>query len=317
MSKLLIIATLVKDWQVEDIKSLAKDYTVKLEADLTAEDYPNIAIMYGWNQQIAENFETHGYDSLKWIQVQFAGINQVPEKIVNDPNIELTNMSGVHATPIVETVFGYILNNYRHLHTYKFLEASSTWQPEKHHSSLPDKKLLVFGAGNVGREIARIGHAFGMTTIGVNTSGNPVVHFDQTVKTEVGLTEINDADIIVNVLPATDATNELFNLDFFKGQSKKPLFINVGRGQAVIDEDLIKALDSGYLSYAALDVFTEEPLPENHPFWQHDKIDVTPHMTGQVEHFATETYKIFQANLESFTQGNGFAINHVSKGKGY
>lgn len=316
MQKILAVANLVKDWQIKDIKNIAEGYQVKMAEELTDADFPNIEIQYGWNADLAEKFATHGYDSLRWIQVQFAGINQLPEDIAANANIEITNMSGVHATPIAETVFGYILNYYRSLHVYKEREADQNWTYARH-MSLPDKKMLIFGAGNVGKEIARIGQAFGLETVGVNTSGREVEHFDKTVETADGFENVTDANIIVNVLPETDATQDVFNKDFFNRQEKEPLFINVGRGTAVVDEELIEALDDGVIGYAALDVFKEEPLPADHPFWLHEKIDVTPHMTGQVEHFAIETYKIFQANLKSYAKDGSLSVNVVSKEKGY
>lgn len=316
MKKILAIANRVKDWQINDIKDLANDYQMKMADELTDADFPNIEIQYGWNADLAEKYAANGYDSLRWIQVQFAGINQLPKKIVADEKIQITNMSGIHATPIAETVFGYILNYYRSLHVYKAREENRHWAYAQH-MSLPGKKMVVFGAGNVGKEIARIGQAFGLETIGVNTSGREVDHFNQTVKTTDGFEQVTDADIIVNVLPETDATQNIFDATYFGRQEKHPLFINVGRGSAIVDRDLIEAVDQGDIAYAALDVFREEPLPAEHPFWAHEKIDVTPHMTGQVEHFAIETYKIFQDNLKAYVENGDLAVNVVSKEKGY
>lgn len=316
MQKIIAIANLVKDWQIKDIQDIASNYQVKMANELIDADYPNIEIQYGWNSDLAEKYKTNGHDSLRWIQVQFAGINQLPKEIVADPNIQITNMSGIHATPIAETVFGYILNYYRSLHIYKAREQEKHWEYAQH-MSLPEKKMLIFGAGNVGKEIARIGQAFGLETVGVNTSGRFVDYFNQTVKTAEGFENVTDADIIVNVLPETGATHDVFNTDFFNRQENQPLFINVGRGSAVVDEDLINALENERIAYAALDVFKEEPLPTDHPFWTNEKIDVTPHMTGQVEHFAVETYKIFQTNLNSFVDDSNLSVNVVSKEKGY
>ena len=316
MQKILAIANLVKDWQIDDIKDLASDYQVKMADQLTDADFPNIEIQYGWNADLAEKYATNGYDSLRWIQVQFAGINQLPKEIVADEKIQITNMSGIHAIPIAETVFGYILNYYRSLHIYKVREENQHWEYAQH-MSLPGKKMVVFGAGNVGKEIARIGQAFGLETVGVNTSGRDVDYFNQTVKTADGFEHVTDANIIVNVLPETADTQNVFDAAYFSRQEKQPLFINVGRGSAIVDQYLIEAIDKGDIAYAALDVFREEPLPADNPFWAHSKIDVTPHMTGQVEHFAVETYKIFQANLRSYTKDDNLSVNVVSKEKGY
>ena len=75
MQKILAIANRVKDWQIDDIKALANDYQIKMADEFTDADFPNIEIQYGWNAELAERYAANGYNSLRWIQVQFAGIN--------------------------------------------------------------------------------------------------------------------------------------------------------------------------------------------------------------------------------------------------
>src|SRR5699024_12287315 len=113
MQKILAIANLVKDWQIDDIKDLASDYQVKMADELTDADFPNIVIQYGWDADLAEKYAANGYNSLRWIQVKIAGINQLTKEIVADEKIQITKMNGIHARPIAEQGDGYIVNCYR------------------------------------------------------------------------------------------------------------------------------------------------------------------------------------------------------------
>src|SRR5699024_2914758 len=89
----------------------------------------------------------------------------------------------------------------------------------------------------------------------------------------------------VCVLPLTDETTGILNTSVFEQLPEGAYVINVGRGKELIDEDLIRAIDSGHLSGAALDVFQPEPLPKEHPFWEHPKIMITPHTAGNTHPF--------------------------------
>jgi glyoxylate/hydroxypyruvate reductase A len=87
-------------------------------------------------------------------------------------------------------------------------------------------------------------------------------------------------DIVVSILPLTAETSGMFDAGFFGKLAHGVSFVNVGRGAQVVESDLMAALDSGQLSHAFLDVFPQEPLAEDHPFWQHPKIDITPHIAS-------------------------------------
>ncbi|MEE2957301.1 MAG: glyoxylate/hydroxypyruvate reductase A [Pseudomonadota bacterium] len=88
---------------------------------------------------------------------------------------------------------------------------------------------------------------------------------------------LEQTDILVNILPLTPDTENLLNLETFGMLPEGAKFINIGRGQHVVDKDLVTALDSGQLDGATLDVYREEPLPKDHPFWDHPKITLMPH----------------------------------------
>jgi glyoxylate/hydroxypyruvate reductase A len=91
---------------------------------------------------------------------------------------------------------------------------------------------------------------------------------------------LKDTEILISILPLTDATRGILNADLFRQLPKGAFIINAGRGQHLIEQDLLAALDNGHLTAATLDVFDIEPLPPEHAFWSHPKITVTPHIAS-------------------------------------
>jgi phosphoglycerate dehydrogenase-like enzyme len=131
--------------------------------------------------------------------------------------------------------------------------------------------------------------------------------------------ELNDlaasADVIVNALPATDATLDLFDAEFFSKVKAGAIFINVGRGKTVVTDDLIAALESGRISGAGLDVTAPEPLPASSPLWQRDDVIITPHIAssgGELERHAV----LLRENVRRYIAGEPL-LNVVDPKKGY
>jgi glyoxylate/hydroxypyruvate reductase len=91
------------------------------------------------------------------------------------------------------------------------------------------------------------------------------------------------AQIVVNLLPLTDATRGLFNAATFERMPKGASLVNLARGAHVVERDLLAALDRGHVRHAVLDVFAVEPLPPDHPFWSHPQVTVLPHIAAQTD----------------------------------
>src|SRR5699024_4507957 len=135
---------------------------------------------------------------------------------------------------------------------------------------------------NIGSEIARLMHH----------NGFPVSGWSRTEKNIDGVQSfygehqkddfLNAADILVSILPLTDATRGILNQSTFEKLPENAYIVNIGRGELLIEEDLEKAIENGRVSGAALDVFREEPLPKDHPFWKNDKIFITPHAANTI-----------------------------------
>ena len=121
-------------------------------------------------------------------------------------------------------------------------------------------------------------------------------------------------NILVCLLPLTEETKDILSLSLFKKLSNPGFLINVGRGQHLVEEDLIYALDMGLLNQAALDVFQSEPLPESHPFWGRDAITITPHVAS-----VTEPEEIAELILENYKRmlSRNELLNRVDRYRGY
>lgn len=176
------------------------------------------------------------------------------------------------------------------------------------------RRVGIMGLGRIGAACARTVAALGFDTMG--WSRNP--HEIEGVTTfhgEAGLRDfIAQAEILVCLLPLTDATRNILNAQLFACLPRGAVVINAGRGGHLVEADLIQALDEGQLSGATLDVFRQEPLPSEHPFWRHPKIRVTPHVASYID--AATGAMIVASNIRAF-EADGTAPDVADVKRGY
>lgn len=314
MEKTILMIQKLMPKQIEELKELVPDYTiVESVEDAPAE---SIEIVLGWSDELIPLIESDA-SNVKWIQYPYAGVNKLPLELFAEKGIILTNGSGIHAHSVTETTMGLILGMTRNIVEASKNQQAKKWHTPDHLYELNGKTLLIVGAGNIGEQLGRVGQAFGMKTIGINRSGKKINHMDeQFVQSELA-DIIGQADIVVNILPDTEATKNLYDASLFSKMKDGVYFINVGRGATVVTEDLLEALDQGKLLGAGLDVFEVEPLPTDHPLWSHEKVVMTPHIAGQVENYANHLFPIIVENLEAFKQDRELPRNLVELTVGY
>lgn len=179
---------------------------------------------------------------------------------------------------------------------------------------LPKPVIGVVGLGEIGKQVCKDLINNGYQVNGYSRSEKVL----ENVNSYSGGKSLEDflhsSDVLVNILPLTEKTTGFYNLELFTKCKPGTYFINVGRGQQVIDKDLIQAIDKGYLSGAVLDVFHEEPLPQDHPFWRTDHITITPHIAGITTPVSAATQ--FYENYRRFKEGKSL-LNFVDKSRGY
>lgn len=300
--------------QLEDLKEVATDYEVVESLEDT--DPSTIEIILGWSDDLVSFIESDDCN-VKWVQYPYAGVNLLPLETFAKKNILLTNGSGITANSVAETTIGLLLGMTRKIVQSASNQKIASWDRGDDAYELSDKTILIVGAGQIGVQVGRIAKAFNMHTIGINRSGRPIENMDeQYVQTELEEV-IHKADIIVNILPLTKETTHLYDKNLFEKMKNGVIFINVGRGESVVTDDLIEALDQGKVSRAGLDVFEEEPLAAGHPLWKHDQVLMTPHIAGQVESYPKHVYPIFKKNLEAFLKGEELPQNQIELNAGY
>lgn len=197
------------------------------------------------------------------------------------------------AEAMTEWVMMTVLEYHRDAPQYRKAEQAREWiRLEPNIAS--ETKVAVMGLGTIGSVVAK-----GLTPMKFNMIG-----WSRSPKDIDGVTAyygddgfdqcLSQADMVVSILPLTSETENIFNSASFNKMKKGAAFINAGRGKQVVEEDLIDAIDRGHLRGATLDVMRVEPLPNDHPFWDHPKINVWPHVSAQT-HAATAGEQVAEA----------------------
>ena len=274
---------------------------------------------------------------LRWIHHGGAGVDPLlfPE-LVRSP-VVLTNSGGVFDRAMAEYVLGLILAFAKDLPRTLELQRRREWR-HRETERLGGRTVLVVGAGRIGNEIGRILRGAGMRVLGVArrprpasaavqspgrpaaagrpSAGSPDAAFERVV----GIADLHavlpEADDVVLSLPLTPETRGLFGADALARMKPTARLINVGRGAVLDEAALLDALRSRRIAGAALDVFADEPLPADHPFWDLPGVIVSPHMSGDFVGWPAAVSGLFVENFRRWRAGEPL-LNVVDKERGY
>lgn len=245
---------------------------------------------------------------LQWIHAMAAGAGGAVKASGLDTEtlqkFHVTTSAGVHALPLAEfSAFG-ILNGFKRSAEMALDQANKVWPELRTPTKLVNgSRLVIAGLGEIGLETARIARALGMKVSGTKRNVGDIDGIEQ-VTTNDGLADlVATADAVVNTLPGTPYTEKLFNADIFSAMKPGAVFVNVGRGTVVDEEALLDALNSGQVSYACLDVFAVEPLPQDSALWSHPKVLVSPHTSALSSAENRLIAERFCSNLRTFLDG--------------
>ncbi|MDA8353399.1 MAG: D-2-hydroxyacid dehydrogenase [Firmicutes bacterium] len=254
---------------------------------------------------------------LRWIHVISAGVEQLPFSELEQAGILVTNSRGIHEVPMGEYTVAVMLDWVRKLSVFRDRQRERRWDPSIRVGELAGKTAAILGAGAIGQGIAKRLQAFDMKVWGVNTTGKPLPQFDQ-VGTLADLKPIlEEADFVVVTLPHTPQTEGLLGEEAFGWMKPTSFLINIARGPVVVERALLRALNQRQIGGAVLDVFDQEPLQEDHPFWEMDNLLITPHISGRSPLYMTRALEIFERNLSVYLSGNGAYINRLDLSRGY
>jgi len=277
-------------------------------------DQAEILVAYGshLSEEVIERAS-----NVKWIMALSAGMEVMPFEKVREKGIIVTNVRGIHKTQMSEYAISMLLQVYRNEKKIIENEKNHIWDKSVKVNEISGRTMLIAGAGAIGQELARMAKAFQMKTIGISRSGSRHDHFDENYTNEEIIQVLPEADFVVSVLPSTEETREFFTDEHFQAMASNAVFLNMGRGDAVRNDVIFHAIRNGEIAHAVLDVLEEEPLPDNHKFWDEERITVTPHISGMSPAYLPRSLDIFEENLKIYLSGSTDFINKLDLGKGY
>ncbi|MFD1706167.1 D-2-hydroxyacid dehydrogenase [Siminovitchia sediminis] len=301
---LLITVYDMPDEHVERIKEIV-DMPVLVDPNLenliAPLDQVEILITYGLENINADLLDR--MPALRWIQVFQTGVEHIALDAVSERGIMLTNVRGIYNSPMSEYVMSIVLYVTRDIERFIRNQKLRKFDRTKLVDEVKGKTMGIFGTGTIGQEVANKAKAFDMKVLGFNTSGRPVEPFDEVYTWNSKDEMLRQCDFVVLLLPETEQTRNFISKKELKLMKEDAYLINIGRGPLIDDNALIQSVVNGDIKGAALDVFDEEPLPEDSPLWDVENILITPHLSGKSVRFFERSINIFEENYPAYKNG--------------
>jgi len=239
---------------------------------------------------------------LRWAQAMTAGVEGWLALPDLPKNLALTCARGTHTESMPENIMAALFYVAKPLAIAAANDKAGKWvhtvaQP------LTGKTLGILGLGAVGGEVARMAKAFGMKVIGTKRRAAAMANVDEVLPSERTDEVLARADFLLLLLPATPATDNFVNAQRLAKMKPTAWLLNFGRGHLIKDDDLIAAVNDKKIAGAVLDVFRQEPLPAEHPFWKTEGILVLPHIGGPHPQRDRFVARLFVDNLGRFLDG--------------
>ena len=306
------------EWLFETLKAEAPEFFSLKLADFSSPDENQYIQLAGTNAIIGQkiNLSDAQYEAagkLQIIQTLSAGFDHIDLAKAKKRNVYVTNNNGANAESVAEHVLMLILALYRQLLFHHNSVTQGTWTCLKYQNrGLSGKTLGIFGLGNTGKALARRASAFG-----IKIKYFDIVRQADTEK-ELGLEFVfpeellKHSDILSYHVPKTSYTRHLINRNSLSKMKAGALLINASRGDVQDENAIYKALISGKISGAGLDVFVKEPLPKNSPLCKLDNVVLTPHSAPDKECYTRTISNAFD-NLTRVSKGKkpqALAVDH-------
>ena len=260
---------------------------------------------------------------LRWVQSPAVGVGSLmfPELLAS--SVVITTARGIRARAIAEHILGVTIALARRLPTAIRAQVEHRWAqadiegPEIDVRTLQGQRMGIVGLGAIGSELVAIAAPFGFRITAIRrTAGPPPPGVDAVWPPERLHDLLAESDVVVIAAPHTPQTRRLIGRAEVDHIKKGALLVNVSRGKMIDDAAVVAALRDGRLGGAALDVFSEEPLPASSPYWDLPNVIVTPHVSGALRDYWTPLVALFCDNLRRFERGEPLR-NVVDKVAGY
>ena len=250
------------------------------------------------------------FDNIKWLHTINTGLDQGPYLELLHRGVRITNNHS-QAIAIAEYVMGHVLSRFQDLPAYAANQAKGQWQYLRFRE-IATTNWLIIGFGHIGQQIARRARAFGVNITAVRRGkddeglASKVCHLDNMGDA------LGQADVVVLACASNESTRNLVDSSFLAQMKDDAMLVNIARGDIVVEEDLKAALDNGRPGHAILDVFRQEPLPEDSWFWQHPAVTLTPHCSNGGSGMRDRSDDLFIENLYRMNNGQ-LLLNEVTE----
>jgi D-2-hydroxyacid dehydrogenase (NADP+) len=260
---------------------------------------------------------------LKWIHSTAAGVSQLMYPELCNSGVVVTNPSGIFSAPMAEHTMGLMVALARNFPDCVRYQDRAQWGQQQVSSyphplsELNGQLLLIVGFGSIGRELARRARGFEMRVWGVTRSGSGDTALAEKI---VGVAQLDSvlshADYVILAAPETGETKHLIGAAQIAKMKRGGRLINVGRGSLLDEDALVRALETGALNGAALDVTAIEPPPADSPLWKAPNLFLTPHTSGVSDRLWQKETALFMDLLERWFDGREL-FNVVDYSRGY
>jgi phosphoglycerate dehydrogenase-like enzyme len=287
--------------------------------EIPAEIWANTEVLY--TNRVLPTLEQA--PKLRWVQFHWAGIDHVASNpLLHQPEVRITNMSGAAASQVAEYILMMLLGLGHRLIELSISQRRGEWPKERWERFTPRElrgaTVGIVGYGSIGRQTARLLQPFGATVLATKRD---VMHPADTGYTPEGLGDpegdfvhrlyppealksmARACDFLVVTAPLTSETRGLVSAEVLAALKPSAYVIDVSRGGVIDPEALLVALRDHRIAGAALDVFPEEPLPENSPLWKLNNVILTPHISGTTPVYDQRAVDLFSENLHRYLAG--------------
>lgn len=291
---------------IKVINQLSPDLKIQVYPDISDPDEVEVAFLWQHPEGLLSSFP-----NLKLISSMGAGVDHILRDKSISPDIPIVRIVDEKLTwSMTNYVIMAVLNFHRQITRYQADQKRKVWDMSNPEIEV---KIGVMGVGALGSDVLEKLSMMDFQVFGFGFSEKEEFKYPYFSKDHLDqfLKEIN---VLVCLLPLTKETEDILNLDLFEKCNPGTYLINVARGKHLVEKDLITAFEKGYLSGAMLDVYREEPLPKDHPFWEESRITMTPHIASVTNPKAAAPQLI--ENIKRI-KSNGKLLNLVDRNKGY
>ena len=244
---------------------------------------------------------------LRWVQTTSSAVGQLVQRLgLQGSDLIITTASGIHAQPLTEFVFGVLLFHTKRIAHLQAEQRAYQWE-RFCAGELAGQPMAIFGPGRIGKEVARIAKAFRMEVWAMGRTNDPAraeaLGVDRLFERDHLRAMLAGADCVVLCAPHTPETENLIGRDEILAMKADAVLVNIARGAMIDESALISVLERGHLSFAALDVFRNEPLPPDSPFWNLPNVLVSPHSASTASSENGKLTDRFIRNLDHYLDG--------------